>query len=58
MNCQEFRDQICRVLDDETVPFVLVGNKADLAASRKASMNQKSEKEKSSIFLRHPNTSP
>ncbi|TPX60839.1 hypothetical protein PhCBS80983_g01559 [Powellomyces hirtus] len=30
---QEFRDQICRVLDDEGVPFVLVGNKADLAAS-------------------------
>ncbi|KAI8849931.1 small GTPase superfamily [Chytridium lagenaria] len=27
---QEFRDQICRVLDDESVPFILVGNKADL----------------------------
>ncbi|KAI8920382.1 small GTPase superfamily [Powellomyces hirtus] len=32
---QEFRDQICRVLDDEGVPFVLVGNKADLAASHR-----------------------
>ncbi|KAJ3050407.1 hypothetical protein HK097_008624 [Rhizophlyctis rosea] len=32
---QEFRDQICRVLDDETVPFVLVGNKCDLAHLRK-----------------------
>lgn len=32
---QEFRDQICRVLDDEQVPFVLVGNKADLAHLRK-----------------------
>jgi Ras-related protein Ral-A len=32
---QEFRDQICRVLDDETVPFILVGNKADLSDSRK-----------------------
>ncbi|KND02327.1 small GTP-binding protein domain [Spizellomyces punctatus DAOM BR117] len=32
---QEFRDQICRVLDDEEVPFVLVGNKADLAHLRK-----------------------
>lgn len=34
-NCQEFRDQICRVLDDESVPFVLVGNKADLTQLRK-----------------------
>ncbi|KAJ3155322.1 hypothetical protein HDU86_004412 [Geranomyces michiganensis] len=32
---QEFRDQICRVLDDEGVPFVLVGNKADLPQLRK-----------------------
>ncbi|KAI9097141.1 small GTPase superfamily [Phlyctochytrium arcticum] len=32
---QEFRDQICRVLDDEEVPFVLVGNKADLSHLRK-----------------------
>jgi Ras-related protein Ral-A len=27
----DFRDQIIRVLDDEQVPFILVGNKADLA---------------------------
>ncbi|RKO90303.1 small GTPase superfamily [Blyttiomyces helicus] len=32
---QEFRDQICRVLDDERVPFVLVGNKCDLAEARR-----------------------
>ncbi|KAJ3197913.1 hypothetical protein HDU67_003627, partial [Dinochytrium kinnereticum] len=32
---QEFRDQICRVLDDEQVPFILVGNKADLTENRK-----------------------
>lgn len=38
-NSQEFRDQICRVLDDETVPFVLVGNKCDLPG-RKVSKSQ------------------
>ncbi|ORX63110.1 hypothetical protein DM01DRAFT_1379644 [Hesseltinella vesiculosa] len=32
---QEFRDQILRVLDDESVPFILVGNKVDLAHLRK-----------------------
>ncbi|KAI8082640.1 small GTPase superfamily [Gilbertella persicaria] len=32
---QEFRDQILRVLDDESIPFVLVGNKVDLAHLRK-----------------------
>jgi Ras-related protein Ral-A len=37
---QEFRDQICRVLDDESVPFILVGNKMDLAASRKVSTRE------------------
>lgn len=37
---QEFRDQICRVLDDEKVPFILVGNKMDLAASRKVSSRE------------------
>lgn len=31
---QDFRDQICRVLDDNNVPFVLVGNKADLIDQR------------------------
>lgn len=34
---QEFRDQICRVLDNEKVPMILVGNKMDLAAVRKVS---------------------
>ncbi|KAJ3281713.1 hypothetical protein HK104_011314 [Borealophlyctis nickersoniae] len=37
---QEFRDQICRVLDDETVPFVLVGNKSDLSHLRKVTPTQ------------------
>ncbi|KAG1473778.1 hypothetical protein G6F56_000754 [Rhizopus delemar] len=32
---QEFRDQILRVLDDESIPFILVGNKVDLAHLRK-----------------------
>ncbi|KAJ3129818.1 hypothetical protein HK098_008052 [Nowakowskiella sp. JEL0407] len=36
-NTQEFRDQICRVLDDESIPFILVGNKLDLANQRKVS---------------------
>jgi len=30
---QEFREQILRVKGDESIPFVLVGNKADLADS-------------------------
>ncbi|KAH6570505.1 hypothetical protein BASA50_010647 [Batrachochytrium salamandrivorans] len=34
---QEFRDQILRVLDDERVPFILVGNKADLESERQVS---------------------
>eukprot|EP00842_Homolaphlyctis_polyrhiza_P001176 jgi/Hompol1/2059/HPOL_002043-RA len=37
---QEFRDQICRVLDDEKVPFILVGNKADLVNDRKVSARE------------------
>ncbi|KAJ3106211.1 hypothetical protein HDU97_006844 [Phlyctochytrium planicorne] len=37
---QEFRDQICRVLDDENVPFVLIGNKADLTDGRKVSTRE------------------
>ncbi|KAI8638217.1 small GTPase superfamily [Parasitella parasitica] len=32
---REIRDQILRVLDDETIPFILVGNKSDLAHLRK-----------------------
>ncbi|KAJ3125051.1 hypothetical protein HK100_011017 [Physocladia obscura] len=34
---QEFRDQICRVLDNEQIPFILVGNKCDLENQRKVS---------------------
>ncbi|KAI8899957.1 small GTPase superfamily [Globomyces pollinis-pini] len=37
---QEFRDQICRVLDDETIPFILVGNKLDVADKRKVSVRE------------------
>jgi len=37
---QEFRDQILRVLDDETVPFILVGNKVDLAYFRKVTSDE------------------
>ena len=37
---QEFRDQICRVLDDEQVPFILVGNKADLKDERKVTTRE------------------
>ncbi|KAJ1564563.1 hypothetical protein HK096_007388, partial [Nowakowskiella sp. JEL0078] len=43
---QEFRDQICRVLDDETVPFILVGNKSDLASNRKVSTAEAQRKAK------------
>ncbi|CAG8468150.1 10538_t:CDS:2 [Diversispora eburnea] len=32
---QDFRDQILRVLDDESIPFILVGNKVDLEHVRK-----------------------
>lgn len=37
---QDFRDQILRVLDDERVPFVLVGNKADLSDLRRVSVQE------------------
>ncbi|KAG2221244.1 hypothetical protein INT45_012365 [Circinella minor] len=37
---QEFRDQILRVLDDDTIPFILVGNKVDLAHLRKVSSSE------------------
>ncbi|KAJ3229697.1 hypothetical protein HDU81_005163 [Chytriomyces hyalinus] len=43
---QEFRDQICRVLDDETVPFILIGNKADLTSQRKVSSRDAEAKAK------------
>jgi len=32
---QEFREQILRVKNDENIPFLLVGNKCDLAGRRK-----------------------
>ena len=32
---QEFRDQILRVKNDNNIPFILVGNKADLTNNRK-----------------------
>jgi len=40
LNTQDFREQISRVLDDDSVsknnvPFILVGNKADLAISHR-----------------------
>ena len=44
---QEFRDQICRVLDDETVPFILVGNKLDLQATRQVGAREAELKAKS-----------
>ena len=44
---QEFRDQICRVLDDENVPFILVGNKLDLQASRQVTNREAELKAKS-----------
>lgn len=39
-NTQEFRDQICRVLDNDSIPFILVGNKADLADQRKVTSRE------------------
>ena len=35
LNTQEFREQILRVKGDTNIPFILVGNKADLTNSRK-----------------------
>ncbi|KAI7866650.1 small GTPase superfamily [Spinellus fusiger] len=37
---QEFRDQILRVLDDDTIPFILVGNKVDLGHLRKVASSE------------------
>jgi len=37
---QEFRDQICRILDNEDIPLLLVGNKCDLAHLRKVSTRE------------------
>jgi len=35
---QEFREQILRVKGDSNIPFILVGNKADLANSRQVQL--------------------
>ena len=34
---QEFREHIIRVKSDESIPFILVGNKCDLNEKRKVS---------------------
>lgn len=36
----EFREQILRVKGDETIPFVLVGNKCDLNSRRQVSIDE------------------
>jgi len=35
---QEFREQILRVKNDSNIPFILVGNKADLSGSRQVQL--------------------
>ncbi|CAO3564710.1 unnamed protein product [Mortierella alpina] len=40
MHTQEFRDQIARVLDDDKIPFILVGNKSDLGQLRKVNHDE------------------
>ncbi|KAF8938903.1 small GTPase superfamily [Dissophora ornata] len=40
MHTQEFKDQISRVLDDDKIPFILVGNKADLIQLRKVNKDE------------------
>ncbi|CAO3575207.1 hypothetical protein BGZ70_005299 [Mortierella alpina] len=40
MHTQEFKDQISRVLDDDKIPFILVGNKADLTPLRKVDQEE------------------
>ena len=43
---QEFRELICRVKGNSNIPFILVGNKADLTNSRKvqqATANNRAE---------------
>ncbi|XP_028140718.1 ras-related protein Ral-a [Diabrotica virgifera virgifera] len=43
---QEFREQILRVKNDETIPFLLVGNKCDLEDKRKVSIQEATERAK------------
>jgi GTPase SAR1 family protein len=47
---QEFREQILRVKQDSNIPFILVGNKADLTNSRQAL-----DKWQSGLFQLHKN---
>lgn len=42
LHTQEFKDQISRVLDDDKIPFILVGNKADLVQHRKVNYDDAS----------------
>ncbi|KAF9435703.1 hypothetical protein BGZ76_005694 [Entomortierella beljakovae] len=44
MHTQEFKDQISRVLDDDKIPFILVGNKADLTPLRKVNKEEAAER--------------
>lgn len=37
---QEFREQILRVKSDDSIPFILVGNKSDLTDRRQVSLKQ------------------
>ena len=43
---QDFRDQICRVLDNDKVPFLLVGNKSDLGSKRQVERREAEAKAK------------
>ncbi|GJJ76726.1 hypothetical protein EMPS_09085 [Entomortierella parvispora] len=40
VHTQEFKDQIARVLGDDKIPFILVGNKADLGHLRKVNREE------------------
>ncbi|KAG0055844.1 hypothetical protein BGZ83_007277 [Gryganskiella cystojenkinii] len=40
VHTQEFKDQITRVLGDDKIPFILVGNKADLSHLRKVNRDE------------------
>ncbi len=43
---QEFREQICRVLDTDKMPFILVGNKVDLSQKRQVDKREAEQKAK------------
>ena len=40
MNAFSFREQILRVKNDENIPFLLVGNKADLEEKRQVTIEE------------------